>query len=296
MFCIFQALDLIKEALASNPDTLQEILQKVFDFPLKSAEDTMADNKRFLLCEFNRHLESYRSPFSNSYIPPHAGEEPRISDSLLTFEKHANEVWDTYTDLYYGKGAIGSVYVKPLAGVSFLACFLVQNNVQGDERLNSGQWNSGHIVQIGKISKGTAKYKIRSSISIAMEPSNDTCLSGQLCRDIEKTHEVNEQNSLANHLENVGKMIESIEIDLRSSLESVHIPKTQQVLENIRQPVPDAKAGIPILHARLPSQQPKSGGSKKKSFLPPGAVAMPGMGGAHMEALNTAVLKRAGKK
>jgi len=290
------ALESMKDALASKPETLQELMQKHLDFPLKSAEDPK-NKKQFLLCEFNRHSENHRSPFSsNSYVPPLAGENPRISDSILAFEARANEMWERYTKLYYGNEAIGSVYAKPVAGFSFMACFLVKKDVEDDIRLAKGQWNSGHIVQVGKVMNGSAKYKIRSTITVIMDPSSETCISAQVTRETEETHTVQEEDIQASHLENAGKMIESIEIDVRTNLEKVNIPKTRQVVSDLRQAMPGGP-GIPIFARPSSKQSTTTGTSKKKSFIPPGAMMMSAMGGgAHAAALNAAVLKRASKK
>jgi capping protein beta len=287
-------LGLLKDALASNPDILHELLQRVVDFPLASAEDP-ASNRRFLLCEFNRHMDSYRSPFSDTYVPPLSGDDQHLPIALATFESHSNEVWDAYTQLYYGKEALGSVYVKEVANASFLACFLVQKTVDGDERLAEGQWNSAHIVHVGNVSKGTVMFRISSTISIAMDPTSGTCVSAQVTRETEEQRKVSDRPAAvyANHLESIGKMIESIEIDMRSNLDVVTIPKTREVLMGLRSSCAGGRpAGIPIMMARPPS----SAFTKKKSYIPAGAVAMQGMGGAHAMALNAAVLKRAPKK
>eukprot|EP00545_Synedropsis_sp_CCMP1620_P001252 CAMPEP_0119008824 /NCGR_PEP_ID=MMETSP1176-20130426/3967_1 /TAXON_ID=265551 /ORGANISM="Synedropsis recta cf, Strain CCMP1620" /LENGTH=297 /DNA_ID=CAMNT_0006961233 /DNA_START=15 /DNA_END=905 /DNA_ORIENTATION=- len=272
------ALGLLKDALASNPDALNELLQRVVDFPLQSAEDPVT-NRLFLLCEFNRHMDSYRSPFSDTYVPPLSGDHEHLSDALATFESHSNEVWAAYTQLYYGKEALGSVYVKEVANASFLACFLVQKTVENDERLAKGQWNSAHIVHVGNVVKGSAKYRISSTLSIAIDPTSDTCVSALVSRETEEQHKVSDHHAAvhASHLENIGKLIESIEIDMRSNLDVVTIPKTREVVTGLRCQGGAAAArpaGIPIMMARPPS-------FKKKSGLPPGAVAMPGMGGAH---------------
>lgn len=288
-----QALGLLKDALAvSSPDALNELLQRVVDFPLQSAEDPVS-NRRFLLCDFNRNAEGcYRSPFSDTHVPPLSEDnQQHLSVSLATFESHSNEVWDAYTALYYGKEALGSVYVKEIANASFLACFLVQKTVDGDERLAKGQWNSAHIVHVGNVTKGSAKYRISSTLSISIDPSSETCVSAQVTRETEEQQKVAEQQHQvhASHLENIGKLIESIEIDMRSNLDVVTIPKTREVVTGLRSQGGARPMGIPIMMARPPS-------FKKKSGLPPGAVAMPGMGGAHAMALNAAVLKRAPKK
>jgi hypothetical protein len=241
-------------------------------------------------------MDSYRSPFSDTYVPPLSGDDQHLPVALATFESHSNEVWDAYTQLYYGKEALGSVYVKEVANASFLACFLVQKTVEGDERLAEGQWNSAHIVHVGNLSKGTVKYRISSTISIAMDPNSDTCVSAQLTRETEEQHKVSDRTAAvhASHLENIGKMIE-----MRSNLDVVTIPKTREVLMGLRSGGTAAAAGrpagIPIMMARPPSSSSTTP-TKKKSYIPAGAVAMPGMAGAHALALNAAVLKRAPKK
>lgn len=241
----------------------------------------MDGDKSFLVCEFNKNQDgTYRSPYSTS--------DSQHNDALLTFESHANEVWEAYVQLYYGREALGSVHVKEAPGGGVLvACFLVKKSVEHDERLPEGEWNSAHMVHVGNAKAGSAKYKISSTVTISMYPSNATNVSATVSRDTEQVHPAAD---LPSHLENIGKMIESIEIDLRSSLENVLIPKTREVASGLRQQQQRGgfrpSGGIPIMMAR----------PKKKSGPPAGAVAMPGMGGAHAAALNAAVLKRAPKK
>lgn len=50
------------------PELTEELLEKV-DQPLQVALDSLA-GREFLLCDFNRDADSYRSPWSNSYFPP----------------------------------------------------------------------------------------------------------------------------------------------------------------------------------------------------------------------------------
>jgi hypothetical protein len=207
---------------------------------------------------------------------------------LRTFEQNANEVWDAYTQLYYGKDAVGSVYVKEVAGLSFSACFLVQKDVAEDERLQKGQWNSAHIVYAGKTLQGSTKYKISSTLVIFMDP-----ISARVTREKDETHKVSDPYSFAGHLENIGKMIEKTEIDMRSNLEVVTLPKTLQGLESLRQPPSAVPEGIPIMVALPPTGRIAK---TNNNGLPAGAMVMPGMGEAHAAALNAAVLKRASKK
>lgn len=275
-----QTLALIKDALASSDTALSELSQRVVDFPLRSAEDPLT-KRDFILCEFNKNGSSHRSPHSNTFVPPLGDEQHLLNDKLRTFELHANEVWEAYTQLYYGKEALGSVYVKE-GSISFLACFLISKHVENDERLAEGKWNSAHTVHVGKVSNGSCTYKIYSQIMISMDPTSDTNLGAHLSRVTEQTHRVIPGQQYASHLENMGKMMEDIEIEVRSSLDAVTIPKSRHVVSVLRQKVGGAMMGIPVMARARPK----------------GGVLMPGMmmGGAHSAALNAAVLKRAAAK
>ena len=65
--------------------------------------------KEFLKHEYNRDGDSYRSPWSNTYIPANAGCTFFPSENLLQMEQKANELFATYVRLYYDH-AISSVY------------------------------------------------------------------------------------------------------------------------------------------------------------------------------------------
>ena len=58
------------------------------------------EGMEFLLCEYNKDGDSYRSPWSNTYYPPIEPEEGEEdiepifpSPELLQMEQMANEVW-----------------------------------------------------------------------------------------------------------------------------------------------------------------------------------------------------------
>ena len=269
-----------KELLASNPDALHELLKNVVDFPLTSANDEKSGNRPFLLCEFNRHGKSHRSPFSNTFHPPLESSEEssleQLPDDLRKLEIQINEVWDAYRQMYYGGGSIGSVYLRDVDNAAFVGCFLIQKAV-ADERLSAGQWSSAHMVQVGKVKNGTSLYKIHSTVWVCMEPAEvkATSIGARLQKDSEATHKVGD-NANACHLENVGKMIENIEIELRSNLDVIHIPKTREVVESVRKEPMLRGAGIPMMGMPLPKM---------------GAGPM----GAHAAMLSQAVLKRAEK-
>ena len=92
------------------PSLCEELLSSI-DQPLKIAKDA-ASGRDYLLCDYNRDADSYRSPWSNKYDPPlEDGAVP--SDSLRELEIQANQAFDTYRELYY-EGGVSSVYLWDL--------------------------------------------------------------------------------------------------------------------------------------------------------------------------------------
>lgn len=88
------------------PDLTEDLLSSV-DQPLQVAR-CPATSRDYLLCDYNRDGDSYRSPWSNEYDPPLAdGTVP--SENIRKLEIAANEAFDTYRDLYY-EGGVSSVY------------------------------------------------------------------------------------------------------------------------------------------------------------------------------------------
>lgn len=251
----------LRTLLTSNLDALEEISKSLIPLPLEVAKDPKM-KKSFLKSEFNRVGESYRSPWTNTLVPASSAVVP--ASALRSLEAIANEVWDAYRQLYYRDESIGSVYLYETESNdgAFTGVFLIQKNV-ADETLEQGQWNSVHIVHVGPVIKGTSRYHIRSTIQITMDPSKQTKIGGRLTKETDQACTVSGPGS---HVENLGKLIESAEIEIRSNLENVQIPKTREVVESIRK------------EAR------KSGGPQ---FA---------MMGNHAAMLNQAVLARASKK
>ena len=92
------------------PDLVEDLLSAV-DQPLKVAHDKGA-KRDYLLCDYNRDGNSYRSPWSNKYDPPlRDGAEP--SSKLREVEIEGNAVFDTYRELYF-EGGVSSMYAWDL--------------------------------------------------------------------------------------------------------------------------------------------------------------------------------------
>lgn len=114
--------DHLSSIISLAPDLTEDLLASV-DQPLtvKRCKDT---GREYLLCDYNRDGDSYRSPWSNKFDPPldesgaggvgaggseGAGEGAIPSERVRKMEVKANEAFDVYRELYY-EGGVSSVY------------------------------------------------------------------------------------------------------------------------------------------------------------------------------------------
>lgn len=97
---------------AIRPDLTEEFLQRV-DQPLQ-VKVCPATKRRYLLCDYNRDGDAYRSPWSNAYDPPlEDGFLP--SSQLRALEVEANEALELYTQAYYAPSGSGASRVMAWA-------------------------------------------------------------------------------------------------------------------------------------------------------------------------------------
>lgn len=81
--------------LSLLPEHSTDLLSQV-DQPLQVLCD-IDSGKEFILCEYNRDADSYRSPWSNKYHPP-LEDGPYPSPELRKLEIEANDVFAIYRD------------------------------------------------------------------------------------------------------------------------------------------------------------------------------------------------------
>jgi capping protein beta len=209
------------------PDLTEELLSAV-DQPLKIAFDQTA-KRDYLLCDYNRDGDSYRSPWSNQYDPPlEDGAVP--SSSLRSIEVQFNEIFDIYRDMYY-EGGVSSVYCWDLD--DGFACVILIKKTQDQSKRGQpmkGTWDSIHVVEVTDAKKN-ATYKLTSTVMLSIETENEATgnvnLSGSLTRQESKDFPVNEANT---HVINIGKMVEDMEYRLRQTLEQIYFGKTKEVV------------------------------------------------------------------
>lgn len=94
---------------ALAPELTEDLLTSV-DQPLeiRRCKQTGRD---YLICDYNRDGDSYRSPWSNEFEPAlDEGEDgTKPSEKVREMEIRMNEAVDVYRELYY-EGGVSSVY------------------------------------------------------------------------------------------------------------------------------------------------------------------------------------------
>jgi len=208
------------------------------DQPLKVATDTKTQ-KQFILCDYNRDGDSYRSPWSNSYFPAlDDGFTP--SARLRSMETEANKIFDVYRKLYFDTG-ISSVYffdTEDKSGESFGSCFLIHKDVEEKKGgLERGWWDSIHVFEVTEeaTKKGTFNYKLTSTVMVSMVIKDATVgqvdLSGNMTKQESKKQTV---SATSPHIANLGRMLEEMELRIRNSIEGIYIQKTREVINGMR--------------------------------------------------------------
>lgn len=233
--------DNLERIIALRPDLDDELCQRV-DKPLEVETDEKSGQK-YLLCDYNRDGDSYRSPWSNEYFPPlddgnNDGFKP--SDDLRKLEVEANKVFDVYRHQYF-EGGISSVYMWDLDN-GFASCFCIQKDAAGDKDIQGfkGSWSSVHVFEVvsaGK--KDSFDYRLTSTVLVSMplqlKGLGDIDLSGNITKQAQKSAVLKTiGDSKESHLEIMGPMLEDLETDLRSTIEGVYFQKTKEIINGIR--------------------------------------------------------------
>ena len=133
-----QSIESNLSSLVDLTPELSEDLLSAIDQPLKVARDKRV-GRDYLLCDYNRDGDSYRSPWSSVYEPPFdEGIQP--SARLRQLEIETNAAFDQYRELYY-EGGCSSVYLWD-TDFGFSGVVLLK-------KVNSGgEWDSIHVIEV----------------------------------------------------------------------------------------------------------------------------------------------------
>ncbi|XP_071841385.1 F-actin-capping protein subunit beta isoforms 1 and 2-like isoform X2 [Apostichopus japonicus] len=212
------------------PDLCEDLLSSV-DQPLKIARDKTV-GKDYLLCDYNRDGDSFRSPWTNQYDPPlKDGAMP--SEKLRKLEVEANNAFDQYRDMYF-EGGVSSVYLWDLQH-GFAGVILIKKAGDGSKKIQ-GCWDSIHVVEVMEKSSGkNAHYKLTSTAMLWLQTtksgSGTMNLGGSLTRQVESDFAVSES---APHLTNIGRMVEDMENKIRNTLYEIYFGKTRDIVNSLR--------------------------------------------------------------
>lgn len=217
-----------------SPEDGDELLQRI-DQPLQEQLDE-ATGKQYLICDYNRDGDSYRSPWSNKYDPPlEDGLKPPAS--LRELEMQANDVFTAYAQAYF-TNPVTSVYFWDLEGGAFASCWLVKKELSGGRFVKEGSWDSIHVVEVSEDPKNKSefKYKVTTTVMVSMTVESaelGSCnLSGSLIRG-KSTKGVVDEKSGKTHIFHMGTLIENMENTLRETVEGIYLGKTNAVVDAI---------------------------------------------------------------
>ncbi|XP_072945168.1 F-actin-capping protein subunit beta [Epargyreus clarus] len=216
------------------PSLCEDLLSSV-DQPLKIAQDR-SNGKDYLLCDYNRDGDSYRSPWSNTYDPPlEDGSMP--SERLRKLEIDANHAFDQYREMYF-EGGVSSVYLWDMDH-GFAGVILIKKAGDGSQKIK-GCWDSIHVVEVVEKSSGrNAHYKLTSTAMLWLqtnkEGSGTMNLGGSLTRQAEQDSAVSD---VTPHIANIGRMVEDMENKIRNTLNDIYFGKTKDIVNGLRSAVP----------------------------------------------------------
>ncbi|SCU81470.1 LANO_0B03202g1_1 [Lachancea nothofagi CBS 11611] len=223
-----------------DPSLAEDLLASV-DTPLQVKKDPNAAQKEFLACDYNRDIDSHRSPWSNKYVPALSAadleESPFPTDSVRRMEELANDSFDIYRDLYY-EGGVSSVYMWDLGDDTedFAGAVLLKKGGQ-----SHSSWDAIHVFEAGQ-NDDTRQwdYRVTTTIILHLDSGSEMRLSGNLTRQTEKS--VAKPVSVAEgsdaykvwHISNLGSLVEDVESQMRNQLEVVYFDKSRDIYRELR--------------------------------------------------------------
>ncbi|KAI2626312.1 F-actin-capping protein subunit beta [Xylaria nigripes] len=231
--------DHLNALITLAPDLTEDLLSSV-DQPL-AVRRCRQSGRDYLLCDYNRDGDSFRSPWSNEFDPPlpdtpgAAGDErsgPALpSEKVRRMEIKANEVFDVYRELYY-EGGVSSVYFWNLddgfAGVVLL------KKVATPGSSSEGMWDSIHVFEAIDRARYT-QYNLTSTVILSLATNSGNLgemdLSGNMTRQVEiELPAENDEQQIAN----IGKLVEDMELKMRNLLQEVYFGKAKDVVGDLR--------------------------------------------------------------
>lgn len=235
------------------PNLCEDLLSAI-DQPLKVARDKKV-GKDYLLCDYNRDGDSYRSPWSNAYDPPFdEGVQP--SDRLRKLEIEANAAFEQYREMYF-EGGVSSVYFWD-NDIGFAGVILIKKAGEGNSKNIKGCWDSIHVIEVQERSTSTkVHYKLTSTVMLWLQTNKTGSGMMNLGGSLMRQKEQDGSTSDSTHIANIGRMVEEMENQIRQSLNTIYFDKTKSILNSLRSPVDgDEKVKREALQSEIISKVP----------------------------------------
>ncbi|CAI4216992.1 unnamed protein product [Parascedosporium putredinis] len=224
----------LNNIISLAPDLTEDLLSSV-DQPLtiKRCRQTGRD---YLLCDYNRDGDSYRSPWSNRFDPPSMRVDPAAE---LYYEGGVSSVYFWNLDdgfagvVLLKKGALLSL--PTIYNIPSLGGRVCETLASLWRRYLQGVWDSIHVFEA--IERGrTTHYKLTSTVILHLSTasggaSSDMDLSGNMTRQVEQELPVESDDS---HIANVGRLVEDMELKMRNLLQEVYFGKAKDVVADLR--------------------------------------------------------------
>eukprot|EP00906_Rhabdomonas_costata_P026731 RCo038063 len=221
-----QALEpaLAKLSAVVSPEVAARVAEEA-DHPLGVAL-CPTSCRQFLTSEYNRDGDSYRSPWSNQYIPV-LPEGTMPSDRLRELEVQANQIFAWYREAYYDQ-ALSSVYfwdMDPGFGCAVL--------FKKEDLDKESVWDSTHLFEAQPGKGSSYRYKLTSTFLLQLRAPGAAALSihGSLTRQSETELEV---NSVQTHIVNLGNLVQEMENRVRTTMDQVYFGKAVEVTDALR--------------------------------------------------------------
>lgn len=111
---------------------------------------------------------------------------------------------------------------------------LTKQQVAPSSKSSSGSWDSIHVFEAVDRAR-TAHYKLTSTVILSLSTENDGLgemdLSGNMTRQIESDLPIQDD---AEHIANIGKLVEDMELKMRNLLQEVYFGKAKDVVGDLR--------------------------------------------------------------
>ncbi|KAL8428428.1 hypothetical protein ACSSS7_007224 [Eimeria intestinalis] len=197
--------------------------------------------KYFICSPFNKLRNSYRSPWTNTWVPA-ISEAAKPPPQLRQLEVYMNEVYDAYRDAHY-EGGISSVYAWPLQNQDgFAAAFLLLKEIPYDEPSRPLCFFNHKLEVTLSATKGKSHYKLSSSLFFHTPSKATSDLKGGvaalLSRTIEQTHKIQDSRAAAaggsgapaglQHMAVGGPLLEKNETALLAEVVEIHLLRAAQ--------------------------------------------------------------------